>query len=87
MRTFDVSKITKNPFYTLNIDRITKPQKFNEKIYQYGIWNKKIKKILCNHGVPFAQILRKKRQNLCRQSRTFNDEPQIFFLWKLLLTL
>ena len=39
MRTFDVSKITKNPFYTLNIDRITKPQKFNEKIYQYGIWN------------------------------------------------
>ena len=26
-RTFDVSKITKNPFYTLNIDPITKPQK------------------------------------------------------------
>ena len=30
-RTFNVSKITKTPFYTLNIDRITKPQKFNVK--------------------------------------------------------
>ena len=26
MLGFDVSKITKNPFYALNIDRITKPQ-------------------------------------------------------------
>ena len=30
-RTFDVSKIAKTPFYTLNMDRITKPQKFNVK--------------------------------------------------------
>ena len=30
-RTFDVSKIAKTPFHTLNIDRITKPQKFNLK--------------------------------------------------------
>ena len=28
---YDVFKITKNPFYTLNIDRITKPQNFNDK--------------------------------------------------------
>ena len=27
-RTFDVFKIMKNPLYTLNIDRITKPQNF-----------------------------------------------------------
>jgi len=42
-------------------------------------------KILCNHGVPFVQILRKKRQNLFRQSRTFNDEPQIFFFLKVVI--
>ena len=43
---------------------------------------------MCNHGVPFAQILRKKRQNLCRQSRTFNvTMSHRFFLWKLLLAL
>ena len=29
--TFNVSKITKNPFYTLNIDHITKLQEFNVK--------------------------------------------------------
>ena len=40
---------------------------------------------MCNHGVPFAQILWKKRQNLCRQSRTFNDEPKIFFLLKVVI--
>ena len=42
-------------------------------------------KKLCNHGVPFTQILRKRCKNLCRQSQTFNDETQIF-LKKLLLT-
>jgi len=41
-RTLDVSKITKNPFYTLNIDRITKPQKFNAK--NISIWHMKKKK-------------------------------------------
>jgi len=33
----------KNPFYTLNIDRITKPQKFNVK--NISIWHMKQKKI------------------------------------------
>ena len=78
--TFDVSKITKNTFYTLNIDHITKPQKVNVKNKLIQHMKQKQIKILYNHGVPFAQLLRKKRQNLCRQSLTFNDEPQIFFL-------
>ena len=75
----------KNPFYTLNIARITKPQKFSVKYILIRHEEKKNLKILCNHGVLFAQILRKKHQNLCRQSRTFNDEPQIFFLMKVVI--
>ena len=39
------------------------------------------KKILCNHAYLLLKYCKKKRQNLCRQSRTFNDEPQIFCLF------
>ena len=53
------SKITKTPYYTLNIDRLTKPQKFNVKDISIRHIKKRSYKILCNHGVPFAQILRK----------------------------
>ena len=61
-RTFDVSKIAKTPFHTLNIDRITKPQKFNLKNISIQHMKQKKIKILCNHGVPFAKILRKNHQ-------------------------
>ena len=37
-------QLHKFPFYTLKID---------------GIWNKQIKFFLCNHSVPFSQILQK----------------------------
>ena len=35
-----------------------------QKISHHDIQNKQIKKISCNHGIPFAQISRKKRQNV-----------------------
>ena len=59
-----VSKITKKQFYTLNIDRITKPQKFNVKNINTAYETNKKLKILCNHVVPFAQILREKASKL-----------------------
>ena len=31
---------------------------------------------------PSLKYVEKKRKNLCRQSRKFNDEPQIFFVLK-----
>ena len=49
----------KKTFYTLNIDRITKPQESNLKnISTPHIKNKKIK-MLCKAGVTFSQILQK----------------------------
>ena len=81
----DISKITKNPFYALNIDRIPKSQKFNVKNISIRHMKQKKIKILCNHGEPFAQILRKKRKNLYRQSRTFIDEPRFEFFFKVVI--
>ena len=40
----------KNPFYTLNISRITKPQKFSVKYILIRHVEKKNLKILCNHS-------------------------------------
>ena len=59
-------KLMKNPFYTLNINRITKTPRVQCKKYiKTAYETKKNQKILCNHGEPFTQILRKKNIKTC----------------------